>query len=52
MQYDVAIIGGGPAGYPCALRLAELNVRTVLINDRRELEASAFMKGVYLLRPY
>lgn len=30
-QFDVAVIGSGPGGYPCAIRLAQLGLRTAII---------------------
>ncbi len=33
--YDLVIIGGGPAGYSCALRGAQLNASIALIEDRK-----------------
>lgn len=40
MNYDIAIIGGGPAGYTAAERAAEGGLKTVLLK-RTPLEASA-----------
>ena len=34
MEYDVTIIGGGPGGYVCAIRCAQLGFRTALIEER------------------
>lgn len=34
MKYDLAIIGGGPAGYSAAFRAAELGMSAVLFEDR------------------
>jgi len=34
MKYDVTIIGGGPGGYVCAIRCAQLGFRTALIEER------------------
>jgi dihydrolipoamide dehydrogenase len=31
-QYDVVVIGGGPAGYPCAIRAAQLGFKTACID--------------------
>mgnify|MGYP001606274696 CR=1 FL=1 len=31
-QYDVIVVGGGPAGYPCAIRAAQLGFKTVCID--------------------
>ena len=30
-QYDIAVIGGGPAGYVAAIRAAQLNMKTLLV---------------------
>jgi dihydrolipoamide dehydrogenase len=32
-HYDVAVIGGGPAGYPAAIRAAQLGLSAVCIDD-------------------
>ena len=34
MTYDVAIIGGGPGGYVCAIRCAQLGLKTALVEER------------------
>ncbi len=34
-QFDLAILGGGPAGYVAALRAAQLGARTVLVERER-----------------
>ncbi|HEX4895857.1 MAG TPA: dihydrolipoyl dehydrogenase [Solimonas sp.] len=31
-QYDVVVVGGGPAGYPCAIRAAQLGFKTACID--------------------
>lgn len=31
-QFDVVVIGGGPAGYPCAIRAAQLGFKTACID--------------------
>ncbi len=33
MEYDVAVIGGGPGGYVAAIRAAQLGAKTVLIEE-------------------
>ncbi len=33
---NTVVIGAGPAGYPCAIRLAQLGVEVLLV-ERREL---------------
>src|SRR5919201_2119640 len=34
-QFDVVIIGGGPGGYPAAIRAAQLGLRTALVDKER-----------------
>src|SRR5690606_39842762 len=31
-QFDVVVIGGGPAGYPAAIRAAQLGLRTACVD--------------------
>jgi len=35
-RFDVVVIGGGPAGYTCAIRLAQLGQRTLCV-EKAEL---------------
>lgn len=35
MKYDVGIIGGGPGGYVCAIRLSQLGKKVVLIEKNK-----------------
>ena len=35
--YDVAVIGGGPAGYVAAIRSAQLGMKTAVIESRGTL---------------
>ncbi len=32
-QYDVLVVGGGPGGYPCAIRAAQLGFKTACIDS-------------------
>ncbi|MDD3725606.1 MAG: dihydrolipoyl dehydrogenase [Candidatus Ratteibacteria bacterium] len=32
-RYDVIVVGGGPAGYPCAIRCSHAGKRTILIEE-------------------
>ena len=34
-QYDVIVIGAGPAGYPAAIRAAQLGLKTAIIDNFR-----------------
>ncbi|MFX0182081.1 MAG: dihydrolipoyl dehydrogenase [Candidatus Hodarchaeota archaeon] len=44
IETDIAIIGGGPAGYVGAIRAAQLNAKVVLI-ERRELGGTCLNRG-------
>jgi len=33
-EYDVIIIGGGPAGYVCAIRASQLGLKTAVIEKQ------------------
>ncbi|MGD9676469.1 MAG: dihydrolipoyl dehydrogenase [Candidatus Bipolaricaulia bacterium] len=35
MRYDVVIVGAGPGGYACAIRSAQLGLRTALVEERK-----------------
>ncbi len=35
MECDVAVLGGGPGGYPAAIRAAQLGAKVVLIEQGR-----------------
>ena len=35
MEYDIAIIGGGPAGYTAAERASENGLKTILFEEER-----------------
>ncbi len=43
-KYDVAIIGAGPGGYPCAIRLGQLN-KKVLVIESKELGGVCLNRG-------
>ena len=36
-SYDLIIIGAGPGGYVCAIRAAQLGLKTALIEKRHAL---------------
>jgi len=43
--YDIAIIGGGPGGYTCALRAAKLGLSVALVDDRGPLGGTCLNIG-------
>jgi len=44
MDYEVVVIGGGPGGYVCAIRCAQLGLRTALI-ERDALGGTCLNRG-------
>ncbi|MBN1236928.1 MAG: dihydrolipoyl dehydrogenase [Gammaproteobacteria bacterium] len=47
-KYDVVVIGGGPAGYPAAIRAAQLGLRTVCVDNWTESDGSRPFGGTCL----
>ena len=47
-HYDVAVIGGGPAGYPAAIRAAQLGLSAVCIDDWKNEEGVRLFGGTCL----
>jgi dihydrolipoamide dehydrogenase len=43
--YDVVVIGGGPGGYVCAIRAAQLGLRTVCVEKRGSLGGTCLNVG-------
>ncbi|MCL5674512.1 MAG: dihydrolipoyl dehydrogenase [Candidatus Omnitrophica bacterium] len=43
-NYDVVIIGGGPAGYPCAIRCSQNGLKTALI-EKDQLGGTCLNRG-------
>ena len=46
--YDVAVIGGGPAGYPAAIRAAQNGLRAVCVDEWRNRDGSQAFGGTCL----
>ena len=49
MNFDIAIIGGGPAGYTAAERAGTNGLKAVLLRKRQWVECVS-MRGVFLLK--
>src|SRR5688572_27610615 len=45
MECDVAVLGGGPAGYPAAIRAAQLGASVVCIEKEPELGGTCLRVG-------
>ncbi|HLH33428.1 MAG TPA: dihydrolipoyl dehydrogenase [Alloacidobacterium sp.] len=43
--YDIAIIGGGPAGYTCAIRAGQFKLKTALIESSEKLGGTCLHVG-------
>ena len=44
-MYDLAIVGGGPAGYTCAIRAAQLGLKVALIEKTDKLGGTCLHWG-------
>jgi len=47
-QFDVIVIGGGPAGYPAAIRAAQLGLSVACIDDWKNTDGSQSFGGTCL----
>jgi len=45
MDCDVAVLGGGPGGYPAAIRAAQLGAKVVCIEKEPELGGTCLRVG-------
>ena len=44
-KFDVRVIGGGPGGYVCAIRLSQLGLKTACIESRGSLGGTCLNVG-------
>ena len=44
-KFQAVVIGGGPAGYVCAIRLAQLGIKTACIESRGTLGGTCLNVG-------
>src|SRR5918911_5633101 len=45
MECDVAVLGGGPGGYPAAIRAAQLGAKVVCVEKEAELGGTCLRVG-------
>ncbi len=45
VPYDVVVIGGGPGGYVCAIRAAQLGLKTACVESRGALGGTCLNVG-------
>ncbi len=45
MSYDLAVVGGGPGGYVCAIRAAQLGMKVALVESRATLGGTCLNVG-------
>ena len=45
MDFDVTIIGSGPGGYVCAIRCAQLGLKTAIVEKYNELGGTCLNVG-------
>jgi len=47
-EFDLIVIGGGPGGYAAAIRAAQLDLKTLLIDDRQDADGKPAPGGTCL----
>ena len=51
-KFQAVVIGGGPGGYVCAIRLAQLGLKTACIESRGSLGGHLFKCWLYTLKKF
>ena len=48
-KFQAVVIGGGPGGYVCAIRLSQLGLKTACIESRGSLGGTCLNVGLSLI---
>ena len=48
-KFQAVVIGGGPGGYVCAIRLAQLGLKTACIESQRFIRWNLFEYRLYTI---
>mgnify|MGYP006244112113 CR=1 FL=1 len=51
-NFDLVVIGGGPGGYVCAIRAAQLGLKTACVESRGALGGTCLNEDVFPLKAY
>ena len=51
-SFDLVVIGGGPGGYVCAIRAAQLGLKTACIESRGTLGGTCLNVDVFHQKAY
>ena len=51
-KFQAVVIGGGPGGYVCAIRLAQLGFKTACIESRGSLRRNLFKHWMYSIKKF
>ena len=51
-KFDVIVIGSGPGGYVCSIKLAQLGLKVACVEGRKNWEGHVLMLVVYPQKHY
>ena len=51
-NFDVIVIGSGPGGYVCAIRSAQLGLKTACVESRKTLGRNMFKCWMYTFKKF
>ena len=51
-NFDLVVIGGGPGGYVCAIRAAQLGLKTACVESRGALGGTCLKCWMYSIKKF